>query len=172
MKGIFWNSNGLGDTKKYQFLSDLTKEKGLDFMALSEIGRRAFSDSFLKNFCAGKEFLWHTKPPRGRSGGMLVGINLGTFDVGEIEEGEYFVRFRIRNKEDGFQWNLVSEYGAAQDDFKEAFLTELVQLCTKETLPIIIGGDFNIIRGPNEKNNSNYNDRWPFLFNAIIDAFN
>jgi len=63
-------------------------------------------------------------------------------------------------------------YGAAQDEFKEAFLTELVQLCTKETLPIIIGGDFNIIRGPNEKNNSNYNDRWPFLFNAIIDAFN
>ena len=49
----------------------------------------------------------HTKPPRGRSGGMLVGINLGTFDVGEIEEGEYFVRFRIRNKEDGFQWNLI-----------------------------------------------------------------
>lgn len=121
MKGIFWNSNGLGDTKKYQFLSDLTKEKGLDFMALSEIGRRAFSDSFLKNLCAGKEFLWHTKPPRGRSGGMLVGINLGTFDVGEIEEGEYFVRFRIRNKEDGFQWNLVSVYGAAQDEFKEAF---------------------------------------------------
>lgn len=35
-----------------------------------------------------------------------------------------------------------------------------------------IGGDFNIIRGPHEKNNTNYNDRWPFLFNAIIDAFN
>ena len=78
----------------------------------------------------------HTKPPRGRSGGMLVGINLGTFDVGDVEEGEYFVRFKIRNKEDGFQWNLISVYGAAQDEFKEAFLTKLVQLCTKETLHI------------------------------------
>jgi len=57
MKGIFWNSNGFGDAKKYQFLSDLTKEKGLDFMALSETGRRAFSDSFLKNLCGAKEFL-------------------------------------------------------------------------------------------------------------------
>ena len=37
---------------------------------------------------------------------------------------------------------------------------------------ILIGGDFNIIRGPHEKNNANYSDRWPFLFNAIIDAFN
>jgi hypothetical protein len=36
----------------------------------------------------------------------------------------------------------------------------------------MIGGDFNIIRGPGEKNNNYYNDRWPFLFNAIIDAFN
>jgi len=37
---------------------------------------------------------------------------------------------------------------------------------------MILGGDFNIIRGPREKINSNYIDRWPFLFNAIIDAFN
>ena len=58
------------------FLSDLTKELGLDFIALSETGRGACSDSFLKNFCAGKEFLWQAKPPKGQSGGMLVGIRV------------------------------------------------------------------------------------------------
>ena len=67
---------------------------------------------------------------------------------------------------------MVSVYGPAQPDLKEKFLTELVQLCTKETIPIAIGGDFNIIWGPQDKNNDNYNDRWPFLFNAIIDAVN
>jgi len=45
----------------------------------------------------------------------------------------------------------------------------LVRVCSKETVPIIIGGDFNIIRSPDEKNNENYNDRWPFLFNVVID---
>jgi hypothetical protein len=113
MKGNLWNFNGLGDSKKVTFLSDLTKELGLDFIALSETGRSAFSDSFLKNICYGKEFLWHVKPPKGRSRGMLVGINLLFVDVGEIEEDEYFVRFKIRNKEDDFKWNLVSVYGAA-----------------------------------------------------------
>jgi len=49
---------------------------------------------------------------------------------------------------------------------------EVVQMCSKQTLPITLGGDFTIIRGPWEKNNDNYNHRWPFLFNAIIDAFN
>jgi len=35
-----------------------------------------------------------------------------------------------------------------------------------------MGGDFNIIRNPSEKNNDRYDDRWPFLFNAIIDSLN
>lgn len=31
-------------------------------------------------------------------------------------------------------------------------------------------GDFNIIRGPNDKNNDRYDDRWPSLFNAVINS--
>ena len=172
MKGIFWNCNGFADQKKYRFLSELVKEKNLNFMALSETGRTSIPQNTLNNICAGKDYLWHTKAPVGHSGGMLVGVNLTTFDIGEIEEGEFFVHFKLRNREDNFIWNLVSVYGPAQPDLKEKFLTELVQLCTKETIPIAIGGDFNIIWGPQDKNNDNYNDRWPFLFNAIIDAVN
>jgi hypothetical protein len=36
----------------------------------------------------------------------------------------------------------------------------------------LLGGDFNIIRTPSEKNNNIYNDKWMFLFNAIIDGVN
>ena len=63
-------------------------------------------------------------------------------------------------------------YGPAQSELKDKFLSEVVRICSKDTLPIVIGGDFNIIRGPEEKNNNNYNDKWPFLFNAIIDSLN
>jgi len=41
-------------------------------------------------------------------------------------------------------------YGAAQLEFKEKILTELVQACRK------VGGDFNIIRNPCEKNNDKF----------------
>ena len=37
---------------------------------------------------------------------------------------------------------------------------------------MIIGGDFNIMRGPQEKSKGNFANRWPFLFNAVIDAYN
>jgi hypothetical protein len=45
-------------------------------------------------------------------------------------------------------------------------------MCSHESLPILIGGDFNILRSHKENNNSSYNDRWPFLFNAVIDGLN
>ena len=56
MKGIFWNCNGFADTKKYRFLSDLTKEKCLDFIALSETGRANFSQSTLNNIVVAEIF--------------------------------------------------------------------------------------------------------------------
>ena len=56
---------GLGDPKKFKFLSDIVREKSLDFIALSENGRRDCSMNFLKNLCEGKYYLWHCKAPRG-----------------------------------------------------------------------------------------------------------
>jgi exonuclease III len=97
--------------------------------------------------------------PRGRSGGMMLGVHLLTFDIGEIEEGDFFIRFKLRHGEEDFIFNLISVYGPAQVDHKSSFLFELVRVCSKETVPIIMGGDFNIIRRPDEKNNDNYSDR-------------
>ena len=45
-------------------------------------------------------------------------------------------------------------------------------MCSHETLPLLIGGEFNILRSSQEKNNNNYEHRWPFLFNTIIDGLN
>jgi exonuclease III len=66
----------------------------------------------------------------------------------------------------------MAVYGAAQEAQKPPFLGELVRMCENETKPILIGGDFNIIHSPQEKNNNNYDARWPFVFNAIIESIN
>jgi hypothetical protein len=141
----------------------LTKEKNLNFIALSEIGRKSFSSPFLKNMCAGRDFLWHIKEPRGRSGGILLGIDLSRFDIGAIEEGVFFVKFHLCNKEDSFKWALVAVYGPTQEDQKPTFLSELVNMGSRENLPLLVGGDFNILRSRDEKNNDNFNERWSFL---------
>jgi hypothetical protein len=151
MKGIFWNSRGLSDLAKTGFISDCVKGQNLDFVALLETGKNDFTKSALNNFCAGGNFIWHWTEPHGRSGGILVGVNLDSFDVGSIDEGDFYIKFKVRSRKDDFKWVLVVVYGAAQPDYKEVFLTELVHACSKENLLILLGGDFNILRNPSEK---------------------
>jgi hypothetical protein len=119
---------------------DLTREQELCFIAISETVRKCFQDSILKNLCGGRNFLWHCKEPKERSGGILLGIDLDTFDIGAIDEGEFYVKFHLCNKDCGFKWVLVAIYGSAQAGLKEQFLTELVHLGSHEQLPILIRG--------------------------------
>jgi exonuclease III len=170
MRGIFWNSRGLSDLAKKRFLSDTSREQNLDFIALLETCKKGFSQHSLDNFSGGRNFVWHWTAPHGRSGGILLGVNLDTMDIGSIDDGDFFIKFKLSDRKSDFKWVLVAVYGAAQPEFKESFLTELVQACTNEKLPLCLGGDFNIIRNSREKNNDRYDERWPFLFNELIDS--
>jgi hypothetical protein len=110
------------------------------------MGRKGFLDAMLRNLCGSRNFQWHCKESRGRSGGILLGIDLDTFDIGAIDKGDFYVKFHLCNKEEGFKWALVVIYGPAQSNLKEQFLTEMVHLCSHEKLPILLGGDFNMLR--------------------------
>lgn len=66
----------------------------------------------------------------------------------------------------------MTVYGAAQIEFKNEFLSELVCVCSDEMLPLLIGGDFNIISNALEKNNDRFQSHWPNLFNAVIESLN
>ena len=170
MKGVFWNSNGLADLAKHRYLADLVREEQIEFIALMETGRDSFPDATLKNLCVGKDYLWHCMAPNGRSGGMLLGVDLSTFDIGAISEGDYYVKFTLRNKCDGFKWVLYAVYGPAQQEHKESFLIELANSCSRETLPYVIGGDFNIMRRPEDKSTDNFDFKWPNIFNQVIEV--
>jgi hypothetical protein len=102
-------------------VSDLVKEQNLSFIAISETVRRSFTDPFLRNLSGGKNFLWHCKEPDGRSGGILLGVDLDVFDIGGIDEGEFYVKFTLCNKSDNFKWVLAVVYGPAQMDKEEFF---------------------------------------------------
>jgi hypothetical protein len=91
--------------------------------------------------------------------------------ISMIIEGEFYIKFHLCNKIDNFKWILMAVYGSAHEEFKTTFLPELLRSCQQNFLPTLIGRDFNIIKNSKEKNNDRYSDKWPFLFNAIIDSF-
>jgi exonuclease III len=172
LRGLTWNSEGFRDPGKHLFVKESIREYKLDFIAIVETGRSNFTVPFLRDLSCGKDFSWFCLPPHGRSGGILVGINDNTLKVTKVDNGDFCVKLTLKSKSDGVEWVLVPVYGAAQDALKHEFLSELVRLCEAETLPMLLAGDFNILRRPEEKSNDNYNPRWPFIFNAIIESLN
>jgi hypothetical protein len=68
----------------------------------------------------------------GQGGGNLVGFNEDKIDVLHILHGDFSLKFKLRNKEDNFEWCFIVVYGAAQDHDKEKFLGELVRMCDSE----------------------------------------
>jgi hypothetical protein len=77
---------------------------------------KSFTYHFLKKLCTGQDFLWHVKEPKGRSEGVLLEIDVSRFDIGAIQEGDYYVKIHLCNKHDSFKWALVVVYGPSQDD--------------------------------------------------------
>jgi hypothetical protein len=169
MKGIFWISRGLADLAKHRHLADRVREEQINFIDLSETGRESFPDHILKNLCAGWDFIWHSMAPHGRSRGILLGVDLLVFDIGAIEEGDYYVKFTLRCKSNGFKFVLFVVYGPAQHDHKQEFLAEMANTCSRESLPYLIGGDFNIMR-PQDKSSGTFDFKCPNLFNSVIES--
>ena len=172
LKGMTWTSEGFRDLGKHLFVKESIRDHNLDFIALLETGRSNFAIPFLRDLAIGRDFAWYCLPPHGRSGGILVGINTNTLKVNKVDNGDFCVKLSIKSKCDGFEWVLVPVYGAVQDSLKHEFLSELVRLCEAGPLPMLLAGDFNILRKPEEKINDNYNPRWSFIFNAIIENLN
>lgn len=127
------------DLAKHRFLAETSKEYKLDFIALLETGRDNFTSQSLGTISGGLDFYWHCLPPRGRSGGILLGFNCESLEVINVFMGEYAVKLHVCSKVDGFRWVLVAVYGAAQPEFKPDFLADLVRICGEERLPILVG---------------------------------
>jgi hypothetical protein len=71
--------------------------------------------------------------------------------------GDRCAKFYVTSRCDGFKWVIVTVYGAAQDEHKADFLAELVWVCENISLPLLVSGDFNILRRKEDKNNDNFN---------------
>ena len=90
MKGIYWNSRGLSDLAKYRYISEAIKEQNLDFVAAMETRKKDMSRENMYRLSGGADYIWHCLPPRGRSGGILLGINALNLELSLIVEGEFF----------------------------------------------------------------------------------
>ena len=85
------------------------------------------------------------------------------------DHGRYHQCSVLKNRDSGFSWGIINVYGPVQLDLKPDFLRELMEVIMSMEVPLIVGGDFNLVREAAEKSTGNVNDSLVQLFNHFID---
>lgn len=88
--------------------------------------------------------------------------------VEECDVGEYHVYMIIRTKKDGKCWMVINVYGPVQYERKEDFLRELHLRVISSNVPVMVGGDFTMVRFEWEKDGGIFHRRWAEAFNLFI----
>lgn len=99
---------GFGGDDKQRFLREMVFDMKIDFLGLQETMRQTYSRNDLQKICAGRDFHWHHTPSRGKSGGLLMGINYTTLDVISQEDGEYYIKSTVQDVKTGLFGILCS----------------------------------------------------------------
>lgn len=94
-----------------------------------------------------------------------MGVDKELAEVSSEDMGEFFQSSVLTMKADGFQWMLVNIYGPAHDDRKLEFIEELQSKVLSYSGPMLLGGDFNLVRRIEEKSSGNVDI-------PLMDAFN
>jgi endonuclease/exonuclease/phosphatase family metal-dependent hydrolase len=98
---------------------------------------------------------------------MLLGFRDSSFEVGAIDRGRFFICTDIICRADRLRCRVMGIYGPADHSRSTYFLQELEGRVDTSQFPIMLMGDFNLIRGAQDKNNNNIN--WA-LVNLFDDA--
>ena len=126
---------------------------------MQETIKQSFTDLELRGIDGNERFIWSWLAASGHSGGCLLGVRDSTLEVGSLDQGVFFLSAAILHKASRFIFEFIGVYGPADHARSPAFLEELERKVQAARYPVLISGDFNLIRGQRDKNNSNIN--WP-----------
>jgi hypothetical protein len=143
----------------------------LDYIGFQETKKEEFTNSFLKNLLGNRNFVWNFLPAVGTSGGILVGINADLLEVLAWEIKTFSVSAVVKNRRNDYICRITTVYGSAYEDKKQEFISELHELFLNWEGPALIGGDFNLVRFLEDKNNGNIDFKWANKFKAWIEMW-
>lgn len=148
----------------------MAKER-IDVVALQETIKADFSYRDLLAFDPLNRFDWHWLASSGHSGGM--GCNKDICEVLSWDQGSFFVAAMIRHSVSRIIWVVVCVYGPADHARSVIFLDEVTALVGAKraiNLPLVVGGDFNLIHSGADKNNDRVDWTSVSMFNNAIAA--
>ena len=114
------------------------------------------------------QFAWQWLPSTGQSGSILLGVREDVFSVEDMDQGEFFLSMSVTDRRVHFSWEVIFVYGPADHARSAVFLAELKNKVERCTTPVVVAGDFNLIRWASDKSSPNVDRVRMRLFNDCI----
>ena len=170
MKALFWNIRGFGARGRRDQIHDLVCGEHIDILGLVETFKESFSPSELAAIAGMGTYDWHFLPASGHSGGILIGSKRDIFDFITFDHGIFWASCVVHHRQLNMMWEFMVVYGPADHLLTPLFLDEISSKIEACNIPLLIGGDFNLIHSPANKNNTNFSWPLPNAFNDFIST--
>jgi hypothetical protein len=105
----------------------------------------------LRNFCPKNLNQFAFTPSVGNSGGIITVWNGNLFNGSLISQDKHHITMKFTYKYSGRIWYLTNIYGPAHNEERMDFITWLADLNSSDMHLWMIMGDFNLIRGPENR---------------------
>lgn len=89
------------------------------------------------------------------SRGILLGVKEETFEVKDIDRGDFFLSMTLYPRSAHLKLKVIIVYGPADHSRSAAILVELQDKVHRCWVPILVAGDFKLIRSPSDKSATN-----------------
>ena len=152
LKIFSWNVRGANNPDKKNVIRNFIRSQRVDLVFLQETKIQGMSLADARSFGVGRLAEWKVVEAEGIAGGILVSWDKRKLELVEVELGHFSVTCMFKNVEDGFQWAFTGVYGLVERCKREMFWEEFGSLKGLWEGPWCIGGDFNLVISPNERN--------------------
>ncbi|KAE8795696.1 hypothetical protein D1007_29411 [Hordeum vulgare] len=130
----------------------------------------SFSTHELSSIAGADRFVWRCLPASGHSGGILLGARVNVFDFVALDHGIFWASMVVYHRTLNVVWEVMVVYGLSDHSLSLLFLDEHTTKIDSCNIPLVIGDDFNLLRFPTEKSDSNFSWHLADAFNDFIAA--
>ncbi|XP_066324011.1 uncharacterized protein [Miscanthus floridulus] len=167
-KLLFWNVRGINSQEKWDVIRGKIDESACQIVCIQETKRESFDQFYIKKFCPRSLDRFAFFPSVGASGGLLTVWNNSLFDGTLVQANSYAVTVKMLSRLENNSFHVTNIYGPSHSPEKLGFVTWLINLDTTEFEDWIIGGDFNLIRHPENRNKPGGDLGEMNMFNELI----
>ncbi|XP_021975318.1 uncharacterized protein LOC110870445 [Helianthus annuus] len=164
------NLRGVRDQRKIDWIRGLKTSHGAQFLAIQETKLGGMSQFLVGKFWGRSRFESASVDVVGRSGGLISMWDPYVFECTEVIKGQRFVVVQGNLKHTGEVLNIANIYAYNDPIERRALWEELVILKQSLQGMWVFGGDFNDVREPGERFNSEFVALNAAFFNWFIET--